>query len=62
MGLGYLPVALCEALIVIAMADILVLEVIEHREHIALLDDVQAHVNIRNAFNVHCCCGGLVGK
>ena len=60
LGSGYLPVALCEALIVIAMPDILVLEVIEHREHIAALDDVQALVNILNAFYVHCCCGWVL--
>jgi hypothetical protein len=54
LGSGYLPVALCEALIVIAMPDILVLEVIEHRDHVAALDDVQALVDILNAFYVHC--------
>ena len=46
----YLPVGLCEALVVIAMADILILEIIEHRLYIAVLDDVQALVHIRNAF------------
>ena len=51
---GYLPVALCEALVVIAMADILILEIIEHRLHIADLDDVEALVHILNVFYVHC--------
>ena len=56
---GYLPVALCEALIVIAMADILILEVIEHRLHIADLDDIQALVHILYVFYVHCFRGWL---
>ena len=50
---GYLPVAPCKALIVIAMADILILEIIEDRPDVAFLDDVQALIHILNVIYVH---------
>jgi len=50
----YLPVALGKTFVIVAVAEISVFQVVQHRGHIALFDDVYALVHIRDIFYFHC--------